>query len=131
MFIKVQRKDTGLHFTVVDILGTGGEGEQELDLILDLGLIQPGHLETEQCWYLLAENLIASELSENDKRYLARDISSWLPPLSLEGLLKTRADDIQQLQVLFPDLSQDRSALPCELNEKDPLIIIAGWLDGD
>ena len=86
MFVRVKRKDIGLHFTVVDILGTSEEGKQELDMILDLGVIQPDHLNNEQYWYLIAENLISCDLTENEKQLLARDIANWLPPLSLEVL---------------------------------------------
>ena len=129
MFVRVKRKDTGLHFTVVDILGTSEEGKQELDLILDLGVIQPDHLNNEQCWYLIAENLIACELSENDKRLLARDMANWLPPLSLEGLLKTRAEDLRQLTALCQDELPKGPAIPVELSETDPLTIIAKWLE--
>ena len=129
MFIRVKRKDIGLHFTVVDILGTNEEGKQELDLILDLGVIQPDHLNSEQCWYLIAENLIACELAESDKQLLARDIANWLPPLSLEGLLEARAEDLRQLTALCQDETSKVPAIPIELSETDPLTIIAGWLE--
>ena len=87
MFVRVLRVDTGLHFTVVDILYTetgynNKDTEQELDLILDLGVIQAGHLNSQQAWYIIAENLIASELAESEKQLLAKDIANWLPPLS-------------------------------------------------
>ena len=78
MFIRVKRKDQGLHFTVVDILQESQE--QTLDMILDLGIIQHQHLNSEQAWYIVAENLIDSGLTESEKRLLARDLANWLPP---------------------------------------------------
>jgi hypothetical protein len=131
MFVRVKRKDTGLHFTVVDILGTSEEGKQELDLILDLGVIQPDHLHNEQCWYLIAENLIACELVEDDKRLLARDLANWLPRLSREGLQRARAEDLRQLTAFCMDESSKVPVMPVELSETDPLTIIADWLDGN
>ena len=131
MFIQVKRKDEGLHFTVVDILGTSEEGKQELDMILDLGVIQQDHLNNQQCWYLIAENLIACELPETDKRLLARDIANWLPPLSLEGLLKTREEDLRQLTALHQGQASKVPAIPIELPQTDPLTIIANWLDSN
>ena len=93
MFVRVIRKEIGLHFTVVDILQAESEDEQEqvLDQILDLGIIQVSHLNSELAWYVIAENLIASSLTEVEKRLLARDIANWLPPLSRESLLKAKA----------------------------------------
>jgi len=76
MFIRVSREDQGLHFTVVDILRD--DKEQELELILDLGVIPHCDLNGEQAWYVIAENLLASDLMENEKRLLARDIANWL-----------------------------------------------------
>lgn len=131
MFVRVKSKDAGLHFTVVDIVGACKEGRQELELILDLGLIHRHHLDNEQCWYLIAENLIAADLPENEKKLLARDISNWLPPLSLEGLLQARVEDMQQLAALSTCSSQAIAALPTGLNKNDPLTIIAGWLSGE
>ena len=131
MFIRVKRKETGLHFTVVDIRGTSEEGKQELDLIVDLGVIQQDHLNNQQCWYLIAENLIACELPETDKRLLARDIANWLPPLSLEGLLKTREEDLRQLTALCQGQASTVPAIPIELPKNDPLTIIANWLDSN
>jgi hypothetical protein len=129
MFVRVVRKDKGLNFSVVDILSA--DEEQELDLILDLGMIQTCHLNSEQAWYVIAENLIASDLAENQKCLLARDIANWLPPLSREGLLKARAEDLRQLTALCLDVSSEVPAIPVELSETDPLTIIADWLDGN
>ena len=136
MFVRVLRVDTGLHFTVVDILSTetgynNKDTEQELDLILDLGVIQTGHLNSQQAWYIIAENLIASELSESEKQLLAKDIANWLPPLSRQSLLKAKAEDLRQLTALYPDNSTQTPAIPVELAETDPLTIIADWLDAN
>ena len=130
MFVRVKHKDAGLHFTVVDIIRLNEEGEQELDQILDLGLIQTCHLNSEQCWYIIAENLIASDLPEEEKIFLAKDISNWLPPLSLENLQKTRAEDIRQLRSLCEGGPLQPPVIPVELSETDPLTIIARWLKG-
>jgi hypothetical protein len=126
MFVRVVQKEIGMHFTVVDINTAGND--QELDLILDLGIIQTAHLNSEQCWYILAENLIASELLEDAKRLLARDIANWLPPLSRESLLKTREEDLRQLSALAEDESSTTPAIPVSLSDSDPLTIIADWL---
>ncbi len=123
MFVRVSRKNTGLHFTVVDIQ-QDVEKEQELDLILDLGFIQHKDLNGVESWYIIAESLIACDLSNDEKRFLARDLANWLPPLSLTGLLKAREEDIRQLAAI----SQDASPLPADLSENDPLTIIARWL---
>ena len=136
MFVRVLRVDTGLHFTVVDILYTetgynNKDTEQELDLILDLGVIQTGHLNSQQAWYIIAENLIASELSESEKQLLAKDIANWLPPLSRQSLLKAKAEDLRQLSALYPDNSTQTPAIPVDLAETDPLTIIADWLDAN
>lgn len=137
MFVRVLRVDTGLHFTVVDILSaeTGNndnkDAELELDLILDLGVIQVGHLNSVQAWYIIAENLIASELAEPEKQLLAKDIANWLPPLSREGLLKAKAEDLLQLSALYSDNSTQAPVIPVELAETDPLTIIADWLDAN
>jgi hypothetical protein len=136
MFVRVLRVDTGLHFTVVDILYTetgynNKDTEQELDLILDLGVIQAGHLNSQQAWYIIAENLIASELAESEKQLLAKDIANWLPPLSRQSLLKAKAEDLRQLSALYPDNSTQTPAIPVELAETDPLTIIADWLDAN
>ncbi len=133
MFVRVLRVDDGLHFTVVDILCAEADAtdEQNLDLILDLGVIQASHLNSEQAWYVIAENLIASQLAENEKRLLAQDIANWLPPLSREGLLKAKADDMRQISLLYSDDSMPVPAIPLELNETDPLTIVAGWLDSN
>lgn len=137
MFVRVLRVDTGLHFTVVDILctATGNndnkDAEQELDLILDLGVIQAVHLNSEQAWYIIAENLIASELAESEKQLLAKDIANWLPPLSREGLLKAKAEDLRQLSELYSENSTQAPVIPVELAGTDPLTIIADWLDAN
>lgn len=137
MFVRVLRVDTGLHFTVVDILcaETGNndnkDAEQELHLILDLGVIQAVHLNSQQAWYIIAENLIASELAESEKQLLAKDIANWLPPLSRQSLLKAKAEDLRQLSALYPDNSAQTPAIPVELAETDPLTIIADWLDAN
>ena len=136
MFVRVLRVDTGLHFTVVDILYTetgynNKDTEQELDLILDLGVIQTGHLNSQQAWYIIAENLIASELAESEKQLLAKDIANWLPPLSRQSLLKAKAEDLRQLSALYPDNSTQTPAIPVDLAETDPLTIIADWLDAN
>jgi len=131
MFVRVKRKDIGLHFTVVDILRVNDEGKQELDLILDLGVIQPDHLHNEQSWYLIAENLIACDLPEDDKRLLARDIANWLPPLSRKSLLRSRKEDLRQLSALYAEGTAQIPAIPTTLSENDPLTILAGWLDSD
>jgi hypothetical protein len=127
MFIRVIRKDQGLHFTVVDILQHSED--QTLDLILDLGIIQHQHLNSEQAWYIVAENLIESALTESEKRLLARDLANWLPPLSRQGLRENRQDEIRQLSALCPDDSLISPAIPLELTENDPLIVIADWLE--
>ena len=134
MFVRVLRVDDGLHFTVVDILCPDPERkntEQELDLILDLGVIQVGHLNNEQAWYIIAENLIASGLEETEKQFLAKDIANWLPPLSREGLLKAKAEDQRQLSALYSGDALQAPAIPVELAESDPLTIIADWLDAN
>jgi len=128
MFVRVIRKEIGLHFTVVDILQAEIKDEQELDQILDLGIIQASHLNSEQAWYVIAENLIASSLTEVEKRLLARDIANWLPPLSRESLLKAKAEDLRQLSALNSSDSMQVPAIPAELSETDPLTIIADWL---
>ena len=128
MFVRVIRKEIGLHFTVVDILQAESEDEQELDQILDLGIIQASHLNSEQAWYVIAENLIASSLTEVEKRLLARDIANWLPPLSRESLLKAKAEDLRQLSALNSSDILQVPAIPPELSETDPLTIIADWL---
>ena len=128
MFVRVIRKEIGLHFTVVDILQAESEDEQELDQILDLGIIQASHLNSEQAWYVIAENLIASPLTEVEKRLLARDIANWLPPLSRESLLKAKAEDLRQLSALNSSDILQVPAIPAELSETDPLTIIADWL---
>ena len=128
MFVRVIRKEIGLHFTVVDILQAESEDEQELDQILDLGIIQASHLNSEQAWYVIAENLIASSLTEVEKRLLARDIANWLPPLSRESLLKAKAEDLRQLSALNSSDILQVPAIPVELSETDPLTIIADWL---
>ena len=128
MFVRVIRKQIGLHFTVVDILQAESEDEQELDQILDLGIIQASHLNSEQAWYVIAENLIASSLTEVVKRLLARDIANWLPPLSRESLLKAKAEDLRQLSALNSSDILQVPAIPAELSETDPLTIIADWL---
>mgnify|MGYP001823149674 CR=1 FL=1 len=127
MFIRVIRKDQGLHFTVVDILQHSED--KTLDLILDLGIIQHQHLNSEQAWYIVAENLIESALTESEKRLLARDLANWLPPLSRQGLRENRQDEIRQLSALCPDDSLISPAIPLELTENDPLIVIADWLE--
>ena len=127
MFVRVKRKAQGLHFTVVDI--QRAEAGQELDLILDLGLIQHAHLNSEQAWYVIAENLIAAELAETEKCLLARDIANWLPPLSRAGLLASRQEDLRQLSVFTADDAANTPAIPAELAEDDPLTIIADWLE--
>ena len=134
MFVRVLRVDTGLHFTVVDILcpePDNKDTEQELDLILDLGVIQVGHLNSEQAWYIIAENLIASELAETEKQFLAKDIANWLPLLSRESLLKAKSEDQRQLAALYSDDAMQSPAIPVELAESDPLTIIADWLDSN
>ena len=131
MFVRVIRKEIGLHFTVVDILQAESEDEQELDQILDLGIIQASHLNSEQAWYVIAENLIASSLTEVEKRLLARDIANWLPPLSRESLLKAKAEDLRQLSALNSIDSMQVPAIPVELSETDPLTIIADWLSAN
>mgnify|MGYP000543982004 CR=1 FL=1 len=128
MFVRVIRKEIGLHFTVVDILQAESEDEQELDQILDLGIIQASHLNSELAWYVIAENLIASSLTEVEKRLLARDIANWLPPLSRESLLKAKAEDLRQLSALNSSDILQVPAIPVELSETDPLTIIADWL---
>ena len=128
MFVRVIRKEIGLHFTVVDILQAESEDEQELDQILDLGIIQASHLNSELAWYVVAENLIASSLTEVEKRLLARDIANWLPPLSRESLLKAKAEDLRQLSALNSSDILQVPAIPVELSETDPLTIIADWL---
>ncbi|MDX2478343.1 MAG: hypothetical protein QNL05_13385 [Gammaproteobacteria bacterium] len=128
MFVRVIRKEIGLHFTVVDILQAESEDEQELDQILDLGIIQASHLNSELAWYVIAENLIASSLTEVEKRLLARDIANWLPPLSRESLLKAKAEDLRQLSALNSSDILQVPAIPAELSETDPLTIIADWL---
>jgi|GEM_PF-1547626 len=131
MFVRVIRKEIGLHFTVVDILQAEIKDEQELDQILDLGIIQASHLNSEQAWYVIAENLIASSLTEVEKRLLARDIANWLPPLSRESLLKAKAEDLRQLSALNSSDSMQVPAIPAELSETDPLTIIADWLSAN
>ena len=134
MFVRVVRVDDGLHFTVVDILCAESEKrsvEQELDIILDLGLLQLGHLNSELAWYIIAENLVATESTEADKQLLARDIANWLPPLSRESLLKAKAEDQRQLAALYSDDAMQSPVIPVELAESDPLTIIADWLDGN
>lgn len=131
MFVRVIRKEIGLHFTVVDILQAKIEDEQELDQILDLGIIQVSHLNSELAWYVIAENLIASSLTEVEKRLLARDIANWLPPLSRESLLKAKAEDLRQLSALNSIDSMQVPAIPVELSETDPLTIIADWLSAN
>jgi len=128
MFVRVERKEQGLHFTVVDI--QHAEAGQELDLILDLGIIQHQHLNSEQAWYIIAENLIAAELAETEKRSLARDLANWLPPLSRAGLLASRQEDLRQLSALAAEDATISPAIPAELAENDPLTIIADWLEG-
>lgn len=128
MFVRVIRKEIGLHFTVVDILQAESEDEQELDQILDLGIIQASHLNSELAWYVIAENLIASSLTVVEKRLLARDIANWLPPLSRESLLKAKAEDLRQLSALNSSDILQVPAIPAELSETDPLTIIADWL---
>ena len=128
MFVRVKRKAQGLHFTVVDI--QRAEAAQELDLILDLGIIQHAQLNSEQAWYVIAENLIAAELTETEKRSLAQDIASWLPPLSRAGLLASRQEDLRQLSAFTADDAANSPAIPIELAENDPLTIIADWLEG-
>ena len=128
MFVRVERKEQGLHFTVVDI--QRAEAGQELDLILDLGIIQHQHLNSEQAWYIIAENLIAAELAETEKRSLARDLANWLPPLSRAGLLASRQEDLRQLSALAAEDATISPAIPAELAENDPLTIIADWLEG-
>ena len=131
MFVRVIRKEIGLHFTVVDILQAKIEDEQELDQILDLGIIQASHLNSEQAWYVIAENLIDSSLTEVEKRLLARDIANWLPPLSRESLLKAKVEDLRQLSALNSSDSMQVPAIPAELSETDPLTIIADWLSAN
>ena len=131
MFVRVIRKEIGLHFTVVDILQAESEDEQELDQILDLGIIQASHLNSELAWYVIAENLIDSSLTEVEKRLLARDIANWLPPLSRESLLKAKAEDLRQLSALNSSDSMQVPAVPAELSETDPLTIIADWLSAN
>ena len=128
MFVRVIRKEIGLHFTVVDILQAESADEQELDQVLDLGIIQASHLNSELAWYVIAENLIASSLTEIEKRLLARDIANWLPPLSRESLLKAKAEDLRQLSALNSSDIPQAPAIPAELSETDPLTIIADWL---
>ena len=128
MFIRVKRKEQGLHFTVVDI--QRDDVTQELDIILDLGIIQHAQLNSEQAWYMIAENLIAADLAETEKCLLARDIASWLPPLTRAGLLASRQEDLRQLSALTADDAAITPAIPTELAENDPLTIIADWLEG-
>jgi len=129
MFVRVSHEGQGLHFTVVDILRE--DKEQKLELILDLGVILHCDLNGEQAWYVIAENLLASELVENEKRLLARDIANWLPPLSREGLLKTREEDLRQLSALATDESSTTPSIPVLISDSDPLTIIADWLNGE
>ncbi len=129
MFVRVCHKDQGLHFTVVDLLRD--DKEQELKLILDLGVIQHSNLNSEQAWVVIAENLLASELVENEKRLLARDIANWLPPLSREGLLSIREEDLRQLSAFCPEDASQMPAIPATLSENDPLTILADWLNKD
>ncbi len=128
MFLRGSREHHGLHFTVVDIQEDGKE--QELKLILDLGVIQHCDLNGEQAWTVIAENLLASELLEEEKRFLASDIANWLPPLSRESLLKTREEDLRQLSALYAENASQNLAIPVSLDENDPLTIIADWLEG-
>jgi len=129
MFVRVSHKSQGLHFTVVDI--QQDDKEQELELILDLGIVQHSNLNSEQAWVVIAENLLASELVENEKRLLARDIANWLPPLSREGLLSVREEDLRQLSAFCPEDTSQIPAVPATLSDGDPLTIISDWLDGE
>ncbi len=129
MFVKVSHEGQDLHFTVVDILRD--DKKQELELILDLGFIQHSDLNGEQAWYVIAENLLASDLLESEKRLLARDIGNWLSPLSREGLLRAREEDLRQLSALSAEGASQMPAIPVILSENDPLTIIADWLDGE
>ncbi len=129
MFVRVSRQNEGLHFTVVDI--QQDDKEQELELILDLGIIQHCDLNGVESWYIIAESLIACDLSNDEKCFLARDLANWLPPLSLEGLLKRRQEDIRQIAAISPDASSPPPAIPAALSEKDPLTIIAAWLSAE
>ncbi|MFW2439306.1 MAG: hypothetical protein ACN4GR_08040 [Arenicellales bacterium] len=129
MFIRVVREDQGLHFTVVDILRK--HKEQELEMVLDLGVIQHGDMNGQQAWYVIAENLLASELLDNEKCIIARDIANWLPPLSREGLLRAREEDLRQLSALCEEYVSEKPAILATLSEDDPLTIIADWLDAE
>jgi hypothetical protein len=127
MFVRVVRKQQGYHFTVVDI--QPGSIEREMQLVLDLGIIQPAYLGRIQAWYAIAENLVRCDLDDNEKRKVARDLVNWLPPLSREDFENTRRQDLDQLKALQDADSPHVPWIPVELSESDPLDIIASWLD--
>jgi hypothetical protein len=127
MFVRVARREQGLHFTVVDLVNESDS--QELELILDLGIIQPAYLNRIQAWYAIAENLLAAEIKDSAKQSIARDLASWLPPLSRQQLIESRKSDLEQLTALGAGNSSITPFIPVELSDDDPLSIIAGWLD--
>jgi hypothetical protein len=129
MFVRVVRKQQGYHFTVVDI--QAGSIEREMELVLDLGIIQPEYLGRIQAWYAIADNLVGCNLDENDKIQVARDLANWLPPLSRRDFEKTRRQDLEQLMALRDSNSPHTPWIPVELSGSDPLDIIACWLDED
>ena len=129
MFVRVVKVEQGLHFTVVDLANESDS--QELVLILDLGIIQPAYLNRIQAWYAIADNLLAADIEDSAKQSIARDLASWLPPLSRQQLIETRKSDLEQLTALGNGNSSITPFIPVELSDNDPLSIIAGWLDTD
>ena len=63
MFVRVVRREQGLHFTVVDLVNESDS--QELELILDLGIIKPAYLNRIQAWYAIADNLLAADIEDS------------------------------------------------------------------
>lgn len=129
MFVKASNKAGGVHFTVVDCIRSGEA--QELEQILDLGVVSNASLEREQAWFVIAENLITSDLDEQAKGRIVKDLAQWLSPLSVASLNQTRADDLRQLEALSDKNSTSALCLPSVLSEKDPLMMIARWLEAD
>ena len=129
MFVRVVRKQQGYHFTVVDI--QAGSIEREMELVLDLGIVQPAYLGRIQAWYAIADNLVGCDLGDKEKRQVARDLANWLPPLSRSDFENTRREDLEQLMALRDADSPHEPWIPVELSGTDPLDIIACWLDED
>jgi hypothetical protein len=129
MFVKVKRLSGAFEFTLVD---TDLSHEKPAPMtVLVMGTVEESQLNTWQAWYEIAENLVCADLDIDIKRNAVRDLSDWLPPLSRERLLERHRDDLAELARLGSAVAAAQLEEPVELNEEDPLTIVADWLAHD